>query len=152
MHFYNLICEISNSRKIDLFVDMDGVIASYDFGKPLDFTSKRPLKTNINTLEKVSMLENVNLYILTICRTNSQISEKEDWLNKNAPFFRKENRCIISKEKYPGISSPNLKLNFLKNHKSDNKVILVDDDNLVLSTISKDLNDILLLQDSELID
>ena len=43
MHFYNLIKELSKKNKIKLFVDMDGVIASYDFGKPLNFKIKRPL-------------------------------------------------------------------------------------------------------------
>jgi hypothetical protein len=76
MHFYNLIKELSSVNKIKLFVDMDGVIASYDFGKPLDFKMKRPLNTNIEVLRKVSLLENVELFILSVCRKNYQINEK----------------------------------------------------------------------------
>ena len=152
MHFYELIRNLSLENNIDLFVDMDGVIASYDFGFPLNFKEKRPLLTSIATLEKVSKLEGVNLFILSICKKDFQINEKNEWLNKYAPFFKKENRFIISKETIPDLSSPNLKLNFLREYKSDNKKILLDDDNTVLKTISKELNNVILLQDSELID
>ena len=67
MHFYNLIKELSKKNKIKLFVDMDGVIASYDFGKPLNFKIKRPLKTNIEVLRKVASIENVEMFILSVC-------------------------------------------------------------------------------------
>ena len=152
MYFYNLIEELSKENKIDLFVDMDGVIASYDFGHPLDFKNKRPLKTNIETLGRVSQINNVELYILSVCRKDFQIKDKNDWLDKNAPFFKKENRVILSKETIINKTSPQLKSDYFKNYKTDNKVILLDDDNSVLSLISKEVDNILLLQDSELID
>jgi hypothetical protein len=50
------------------------------------------------------------------------------------------------------ISSANMKLHFLKNYETIDKIVLVDDDNKVLSIISKELDNIILLQDSELID
>ena len=74
-HFYNLIKKISLNNPIDLFIDMDVVIASYDFGYPLDFKNKRPLITNINTLKKISNLKKVNIFILSICRENYQIKD-----------------------------------------------------------------------------
>lgn len=152
MHFYNLIKELSKNDKLKIFIDMDGVIASYDFGKPLDFKNKRPLKTNIEVLKKVSLLENVELNILSVCRQNYQIAEKNEWLDINAPFFKKENRYILSKEQNPNITTVDLKLQFLKNYKTNDKMILVDDDNKVLSTISEEIDNIILFQDSELID
>ena len=154
MHFYNLIKELSKKNKIKLFVDMDGVIASYDFGKPLNFKIKRPLKTNIEVLRKVASLENVEMFILSVCRKNYQIDEKNMWLDKNAPFFERNNRCILSKEETQDASSANLKLQFLKNYiiKENEKIVFVDDDNKVLSTVAKELHNIILLQDSELID
>ena len=139
-------------NKIKLFVDMDGVIASYDFGKPLDFKTKRPLTTNIEVLRKVSSLDNIELFILSVCRKNYQIDGKNKWLDKNAPFFQKENRYILSKESISNISSANMKLHFLKNYETIDKIVFVDDDNKVLSTISKELDNIILFQDSELID
>lgn len=152
MHFYELISELAKDEEIELFIDMDGVISSYNFGMPLDFINKRPLKTNIKTIEKVSTIKNVNLHILSICRKDIEVEHKNNWLDKNAPFFKKENRNILSKETYTGFSSAELKLNFLKKYNTNNKIVLVDDDNHVLSTISKELNNIVLLQDSELID
>ena len=152
MYFYDLINNLSKKEKVDLFVDMDGVIASYDFGKPLDFKTKRPLKTNINVLNKVSQLENVEVYILSICRKDFQVKDKNDWLDRFAPFFKKENRFILSKETIINKTSPEMKADFLKSYVTNNKVVLVDDDNQVLFFISKEINDVLLFQDSELID
>lgn len=152
MHFYNIINELASKNDISLYVDMDGVIASYDVGKPLNFASKRPLTENINKLEKISKIENVELYILSICKKNNQINEKNKWLDKYAPFFYKQNRIIISKEQYEGISSPDLKSNYLKNIKTNRQVIFLDDDNTILKTVMKTVPNIILFQDSELID
>ena len=112
MHFYNLIKELA-SEKIILFVDMDGVIASYDFGKPLDFKNKRPLYNNIEVLKKVSTIDNVELHILSVCRKNYQIEEKNEWLDIYAPFFKKENRHILSKETIIGYACDGQNSGFL---------------------------------------
>ncbi len=152
MHFYELMKEKYKDKQVLLFVDMDGVIASYDFGRPLDFKNKRPLKTNIETLRKVSELENINLNILSICRKDYQIQEKNEWLDMYAPYFKKENRNIISKETVTGYSSAELKLNFLESIDTDKTIIMLDDDNKVLDVISKSDKEIILYQDSELID
>lgn len=151
-YFYNRVKDIIKNNKTKIFVDMDGVIAAYDLNKPYDFLNKRPLKTNINKLEIISKLDNVELNILSVCRENKQIDEKNEWLNKYAPFFKKENRFILSKEKYKDFSSSELKLYFLKQINTSDKVIVIDDDNHVLKTISKELKDIILFQDSELVD
>lgn len=152
MHFYNLIKKLSDKKEIILFVDMDGVIASYDVGKPLDFLNKRPLKENIEKIKSVGELPNVELYILSICRKNSQIDEKNSWLNLHAPFFKQENRIVISKEKHPNISSPELKANYLLNFKTNKQMVLLDDDNAVLHKVMDTVNKVIVFQDSELID
>ena len=85
MYFYNLIKDLSYKKELLLFVDMDGVIASYDAGKPLDFLNKRPLKENIRKIEQITTLPNVELYIISICRKDFQIREKNIWLDKYAP-------------------------------------------------------------------
>lgn len=151
MYFYNLIKEISEDKSVNIYVDMDGVIASYNFGKPLDFKNKRPLTTNIKTLEKVNTLNNVNIHILSVCRTNEQINDKIEWLKKYVDFIPKENINIISREKYNNEEAKILKLNFLKKLKCEN-IILIDDDNEILRTIKKEIDGITLFQDSELID
>lgn len=152
MHFYNLIKNLSTQKEISLFVDMDGVIASYDVGKPLDFLNKRPLTENIKKIEEVGKLPNVELHILSICKKNFQIAEKNTWLDKYAPFFKKENRNIISKEEETGLTSPELKANYLKNFKTNKQIVLLDDDNSILKKVMNTVNGIIVFQDSELID
>ena len=131
---------------------MDGVIASYNFGEPLNFKTKRPLLTNINELKKVSEIPNVELFILSICKKNKEIHDKNNWLDQYAPFFKKENRFILSKEMIPNRESSQMKIDFLKNYKSSSQIVLIDDDNQILKEISKEIEDIILFQDSELID
>lgn len=152
MHFYNLIKNLAENQKLQIYVDMDGVIASYDIGKPYDFANKRPLKTNINTLKKISELKNTELFILSICKKDNQIKEKNDWLDVNAPFFKKENRNIISKESHPNLASKDLKLNYLKSLNTDKQIILIDDDNEIIKTIKDNAKNVILYQDSELVD
>ena len=152
MHFYELMKEKYKDKEVVMFVDMDGVIASYDFGRPLDFKNKRPLMTNIETLRKVSELDNIDLNILSICRKDFQIDEKNEWLDEFAPFFKKEKRNILSKETITGISSAEMKRNFLENVDTDKIIIMLDDDNKVLDVLSKSNRKIILYQDSELVD
>ena len=152
MHFIDLIKKISIDEEVILLVDMDGVIASYDVGRPYDFKNKRPLKNNINIFREIAKLDRVSLHILSVCRENYQIEEKNEWLDINAPFFEKENRVILSKEDSIYKISSELKLNYLKNYKTDKKIVFIDDDNSVLSVVNKELKNIILFQDSELVD
>ena len=153
MYFYNLIKELSEKKEIVLFVDMDGVIAAYNIGKnPYDFLNKRPLTQNIANIEEVSKLENVELHILSVCRENKQVEDKNVWLDKNAPFFKKENRNIISRESQDWSISKDIKFNFLKNYKTDKQIVLVDDDNAILKYINENLENVIVMQDSELVD
>lgn len=149
MHFFNLIKNIN--KKLIIFVDMDGVIASFDIGKPYDFENKRPLINNINTIKQLLTL-NVELHILSICRLDNQIIEKNNWLDKYASFFDKNNRHIISKESNPNYTSKELKNNFLNNFNTNEQTVLIDDDNEVLFYIKNNNKNIILFQDSELID
>ena len=151
MYFYNLIKDFK--EELIIFVDMDGVITDYDFGNKLDFKNKRPLTTNIKTLKKISELKKVELYILSICKKNIEIKEKNIWLDENAPYFKKENRIIISKEKEKNESSNYLKYKYLKEYtKEKKKIIVIDDDNEILKYLHNNLKEIVLFQDSSLID
>ncbi len=153
MYFYNLIKEFSKEKSIALYVDMDGVIAEYGIGRnPYDYLNKRPLKTNIETLKEVSSLENIELHILSVCREDFQIEDKNIWLDKNAPFFDRNNRNIISRASNEWKNSRELKVNFLENLKTEKQIVLIDDDNEILGFINKNFENIIVMQDSELID
>jgi protoporphyrinogen oxidase len=132
---------------------MDGVIAAYSIGKnPYDFLNKRPLMHNIKNIEEVTSLSNVELHILSICRKNKQEEEKNIWLDKYAPFFKKENRVIISKESRDGAKAKDIKLDYLKNYQTDKQIVLVDDDNEILKYVRDNVPNIIVMQDSELVD
>ena len=88
MYFMDVIRKLKDN-KIKIFVDMDGVIADYDVGNPSRYDIKRPLISNITKLEKVAKIERVELFILSVSRKNVGIEEKNIWLDKNAPFFKK---------------------------------------------------------------
>lgn len=147
--------EILNSygdKKIKIYIDMDGVVADYDVGKPDNFEKKRPLYTSIDKLKEISFMDNVSLYILSITRKNIGIEEKNIWLDKYMPFIDKNNRFILSKEEVSK-SSSELKVAFLKNIKREDEVIiLIDDDPLILKSVMDNVNDIVLLKDTVLVD
>ena len=141
------------NQKIKIYVDMDGVIADYEVGAPHDFDKKRPLISNISKLEDISKMDNVELFILSITRMDQGYEEKNVWLDQHAPFFKKENRVIISRESNNFISSPDLKSSFLKNLERDGSVIVViDDDPLVLHKMKETSKDAVLLKDTALVD
>ena len=152
MHIKEVITKILEEKNIDLFVDMDGVIAAYEFGMPLDFDKKRPLLSNINKIKELSKLEGVKLHILSCCKKDFQINLKNEWLDKYAPFFKKEERYILSKETITELSSAEMKLNFIQNYQTNSQIVVIDDDNQVIKTIGKNTANVIVLQDSELID
>lgn len=154
MYFTKKIKLKYKDEQLIIFVDMDGVIADYQFQEPLNFKNKRPIKTNIATFEQLSKLPNIELYILSICKKEYQVAEKKEWLNKYAPFFKEENIIIIFKDNN-NQSSKNLKHDFLKRFslkETKKQIILIDDDNEILKYISKKLTSIHLFQDSSIID
>lgn len=154
MYFEEKLKKLYNDEEINLFVDMDGIIADYYFCERLDFKNKRPLTTNINTLKKISKEKNINMYILSICKLKREIKDKNDWLDKYAPFFPKNKRYIIPKEEYNKTSKElkMLALNYLKEELNLTNIVLVDDDNEILKYIKNSNIDVMLFQDSSLLD
>lgn len=140
-----------NDKKIKLFIDMDGVIADYDFGSAKRFDKKRPLYDSIKKLEVISKMENIELYILSVTRLNIGINEKNIWLDKYVDFIKKENRIILSKEGQ-SLSSAQLKSEYLNSIKIEDTIIVIDDDPRVLKEINKTNEKIILLKDTVLVD
>ena len=103
--FYNKIKTMAKGIKINIFIDMDGVVADYDMidhkihGTEEDvYLNKRPIKTVIKIIEKLSTIENVELHIFSVTRYNNQIGGKIKWLDKNMPFIKRGNIIILSRE------------------------------------------------------
>ena len=111
---------------------MDGVIADYDVGIASNYDKKRPLYSNLSKLEQISKMPNVELHILSVTRMSNGIGQKNQWLDEFAPFFKKENRNILSRD--------------------DTQIIFIDDDPAILRKIKENFTDILLLKDTTLVD
>lgn len=140
-------------KKIKLLVDMDGVIADFIVGSPKDYDLKRPLFDSIKKLEIVSHMPNVELYIFSATRMNEGIEQKHYWLDKYAPFFKRENRIILSREANNFTESSKLKEDFLINFKRDDSVIIfIDDDPKNLFAVKNTSPDVILLKDTALVD
>ena len=141
------------NKKVKLFIDMDGVIADYDFGVAKDYDKKRPLYDSINKLKEIDKMPNIELYVFSITRYSEGFAQKEWWLDTYAPFFKKENRIIISREENKMEESSFLKAKYLEEYKRDGSILIViDDDPRNLKEISKLNNDVVLLKDTVLVD
>lgn len=152
MKFYETINKYKD-KSIDIYVDMDGVIAEYDIGN-FDYSTIRPLQSNIKRIKEL-INDNINIKILTICKNNKIINEKEKWIEKYMPFFNLNNVIFISKEdeKYNGLTSKELKSNFLKSNINENNInIVVDDDNEIIKYLGKNNSNIIIFQVSSWID
>ena len=138
---------------IKLFIDMDGVIADYDFGIAKDYHKKRPLYDSIKKLEDVSKMKNIEVFILSATRENEGIEQKNTWLDEYAPFFKKDRRIILSRETNNMTESSVLKAEYLKKYKRDDSILMViDDDPKNLKEIHKYNDDVILLKDTVLVD
>lgn len=152
MYLKETLKEYKN-QKIKLFVDMDGVIADYIFDCAKDYDKKRPLNDSIQKLKEISKMKNVELYILSATRTDEGIDQKHYWLDTYAPFFKKENRIILSRESHDMRETSILKAEYLKKMKRNGYLfIVIDDDPKNLKDIHKENDDVILLKDTVLID
>ena len=142
-----------HNKKIKIFIDMDGVIVDYILEDVRDYDKKRPLYRSIEKLEKISKLPNVTLYIFSATRYNEGYEQKNWWLDTYAPFFKKENRIIISREANNMEKSSILKAEYMKNYKRDGSILMViDDDPRNLKEIMNQCDDVILLKDTVLED
>lgn len=152
MKFYETIDKY-NDKNIDIYVDMDGVIAEYDIGN-FDYDTIRPLQSNIKRIREL-IDDHINVKILTVCKNNKIIDEKIRWIEKYMPFFDLNDVIFISKEneKYGGLSSKELKSEFLKLKVDDDNInIVVDDDNEIVKYLIKNNKNIIVFQVSSWID
>lgn len=144
MKFYDRINEVCKKHKaVALFVDMDGTIVEYRVfpdgfvtteTKEV-FLNAEPLEVVLNNLKKVSKIENLDVYILSLARSFIIVEEKKQWLKKYAPFIKEENYILLNKEN-GDYNAENRE--FIKSIKMKEKldkydyVMLLDDDHKIL--------------------
>lgn len=131
----------NNSKKIAIFIDMDGVVADYRFGegeniksnKPGLYLNKRPIHTTINNLKKIDDEISCKMFILSSCLFKEQAEEKDLWLTKYMPFIKKENKIFVLSENFE--SRKELKITKIKEKLNSNEcelAILIDDTHDIL--------------------
>lgn len=141
-YFYNYL-EKYKDKIVNIYIDMDGVVADYDV---IDYAkhkmekdvylTKRPIKTSISILKEISNLVNVKLYILSVSKKDDQVEGKITWLSQNMPFIKEENINIISRESNNMKPSTELKKNFVKEKINNNQInIIIDDSHQVLDAL-----------------
>lgn len=142
-YFYNKIKEMAENKKVDIYVDMDGVVADYDLlnfesvkTSPDAYLNKRPITTVINIFRNLSKLDNVTIYILSVAKQENQINGKLVWLSENMNFIPKSQINIIPRDTNGWTKASILKKEFLKsNYEKDNISLMIDDSHDVLKEV-----------------
>ena len=158
-YFYDYVKSLGDNP-IDIYVDMDGVVADYDFqgykndgNNPDIYRYKRPVMSSIEPLKEINELENVTLYILSVSRYESQIDGKLDWLSKHMDFIKKENIFILPRDTNDFKKANVLKRDFLQDRLDNDDVnIHIDDSHDVLKILRDMHKNIRLLHVTSLID
>lgn len=153
MNFYKKIEKIcSEHKKVALFVDMDGTIVEYKIypdgfityeTKDL-FKNAEPIKIMIDKLKEINKIDNIDIYILTLSKSNIIKKEKEEWLQRYVPFIDKENYIIIVREngEYNSDNRKYIKAKKMKEKLNDyDYLILLDDEHKILKETQKELGD-----------
>lgn len=155
MYFRKTIKELEGKySKIKLYVDMDGVIADYIVGEARDYDKKRPLISTIKQLEEISNQNNIELNILSISRMDIGVEQKNKWLDEYAPFFKANNRFIISRESNNMEKSYKLKCDFVRNIKREDGaiIVIIDDDCDIVHKLKDENDDVVILKDTVFVD
>lgn len=98
------ICE--KNKRVAMFVDLDGTINEYEVysEKTLSqqmedrYMDTAPVQPIIDVLKEINDIPNIDLYILSLSRTNKLTEKKKLWLEKYIDFIPKTNWIILTKE------------------------------------------------------
>ena len=143
------IKEKAKSKKVILYSDMDGVLAEYGVGeKPLIlaneknfYLNKRKISCTVEKLREISMLENVEIGIMSNCYFQEQKQDKIVWLEKHCPFIKKNNINIIvlNEEPHTEETKDYLKISRLLsiNYNKDVDFYLIEDNHKIISATNK---------------
>ena len=142
--FFNRINEIcSKYKKVAIFIDMDGTINEYTVYSDNEilkrmgdnYKNAEPIQEVIESLREISKIPNIDLYILSLSKSNKISNEKDIWLEKYTNFIPKENWIILTKENGDYDNENRDQIKPLKMQEKLNEyehVILLDDDHRIL--------------------
>ena len=142
--FFNRINEIcSKYKKVAIFIYMDGTINEYTVYSDNEilkrmgdnYKNAEPIQEVIESLREISKIPNIDLYILSLSKSNKISNEKDIWLEKYTNFIPKENWIILTKENGDYDNENRDQIKPLKMQEKLNKyehVILLDDDHRIL--------------------
>lgn len=145
----NFIDKISNiykkNKDIEMYIDMDGIIVELLFDKEGSYTkkgvylNKRPIIPVVNKLEEIkNKFPLIKFKILSCSKTNQMRNEKNEWLNIQMPYIKKQDRVIFSEEAgdYAREDGNLVKAEYINKNIDDDKIIiLIDDDIEVLKGV-----------------
>lgn len=150
--FLNKINEIcKNYEKVAMFIDMDGTINEYTLYSESEILKKmgdnyknvEPLPEVLEVLKEISKIPNIDLYILSLSKSNRITDEKDIWLEKYANFISKEHWIILTKENgdYDSENRDQIKpLKMQEKLKQYEHAIFLDDDHKILRQAKTMLN------------
>lgn len=151
--FYEKIKNIcKKNTDVAMFIDMDGTIVEYvvypegaisttTTGKFLD---EKPIQVVLDNLKKINEIPNIDLYILSLAKSDIIVEEKKKWLKKYADFIDENNWIILNKERgeYDKENRDYIKSNKMKEKLQQyDCVILIDDDHKILKQTQAELKD-----------
>ena len=145
MKFMDKMKEIyQNNKNIKIYLDMDGTIVECLFDKDDSYKKegaylkKEPIIPVMDQIEKINnTLKNVEINILSCSRDKKMSKEKNEWIDKNIPYIKKNNRIFLEK-KDPTEDRNKVKGEYIKKHiLQDEVAILIDDDRNVLKEAQK---------------
>lgn len=157
------ILNLSKTNKVVCFFDMDGTCVEYGANeKPLllanepnFFLNKRPLRSIIKKMKRLSKMNNVTVKILSNCYFEEQKEDKISWLKKYAGFIKPEdiNIIVLNNEKYTPETKDNLKANRIKSIVgNDSEIYLFEDDQRIMYVTMKIMPEVHVCHVSTLID
>ena len=84
---------------------MDGTINEYTLYSDAtilkqmsdNYSSTEPILSVIETLEEISKIPNISLYILSLSKSVKITEEKYKWLSKYVSFIPRENWLVLTK-------------------------------------------------------
>lgn len=151
--FYNEVEKIcKENKKVAMFIDMDGTIVEYKVfpegaistSTKGEFIEAEPVVAVIDNLKKISSINNIDLYILSLSKSNIIEEEKKVWLRNNVSFIDEDKWIIVNKEKgeYNKENRDFIKAEKIIEKSGDyDYLMLLDDDHKILKTTQQMLKD-----------